>query len=186
MPRSKPQQNSMAEGDMLRLLAQLYGSNPIRTEWADSLVVDLKELGVKLSVSTARAYVYGMRRPSAPVCDAMLKIKQQKIGSENPEVPDHIKTEAESLNTKRLIRTIAVDKRFRARDSKYKEIAQAARDAADKLSIYKNAVDAMCFSCVGKGNVCMVVDCPLRPMSPIPLGYGAKKIAEIEKETRND
>lgn len=181
----KKQQAELNEGDMLYLLAQLYGKNPIRVQWADSLVEDLAGVGVKISTSTARAYVYGMRKPSEPVCEGLKRVSQKKIGDSRPDVPSHIKTEVEALNTRRLIRTITLDKRHRAMDERYRGIAEAAQEAAGKLSSYRDAVDQMCNLCVGPGGACMVSDCPLRSVSPIPLGYGAKTLAEAEGESKN-
>lgn len=176
---SRPQTNR-SEGDFLRLVAQLYGDNPIRVEWADSLVSDLAKSRIKLSISTARSYVYGMRRPSAKIFDAVERLRDRRLNGADPEVPQHIQAEIDSLNTRRLIRVVSVDKRFRSREKKYQEIAEAARQAGDKLSQYKDCVDAMCRTCAGAEGVCMVLDCPLRSLSPMPLGYGAKTLAEAE------
>jgi hypothetical protein len=170
---------------MLRLLAQFYGKNPVRVEWADSLVQDLSKHGVKISLSTARAYVYGMRKPSKVVLEALEKVKTDRLGNSDPEIPQHIQIEVEALNTRRLIKTITLDKRHKAMDERYRQIAEAAREAGAKMSVYADCVQAMCAMCVGPGGACMITDCPLRSVSPIPLGYGAKTMAETEKENRN-
>lgn len=170
---------------MLRLLAQLYGRNPVRVEWANSLIMDLAKHGVKISVSTARAYVYGMRKPSKVVLGALEKVKIDLLGDSDPEIPQHVMVEVDALNTRRLIRTITLDKRHRAMDDRYQQIAALARDAGAKIENYSNCVSAMCTMCVGPEAVCMISNCPLRSVSPMPLGYGAKTMEETERKSKD-
>lgn len=55
--------------------------------------------------------------------------------------------------------------------------ASMASIAKRRLVIYREAVEAMCRECTAGEMLCVMAECPLRPVSPVPLAREARRAA---------
>ena len=72
----------------------------------------------------------------------------------------------------------------RAQVDRQKEKIKHLQVLAGNLRVARQAIEAMCKAC--SGDICRISDCPLRPVSPLPLATRTERMYEGLAEVGND